>query len=41
MIQGIRAGLGMARLPWLSDVTPIAVNLQDAPLDFRDFRRAR
>ena len=24
IVQGIRAGLGMSRLPWLSDVTPIA-----------------
>jgi glycosyltransferase involved in cell wall biosynthesis len=24
IVQGIRAGIGMARLPWLSDVTPIA-----------------
>ena len=23
IVQGIRAGIGMARLPWLSDVTPI------------------
>jgi hypothetical protein len=30
VIQGIRAGLGMARLPWLSDATPIVS--QDAPL---------
>jgi glycosyltransferase involved in cell wall biosynthesis len=30
IVQGIRAGLGMARLPWLSNVTPIAA--QDAPL---------
>ncbi len=29
IIQGVRAGFGMARLPWLSDVTPIAS--QDAP----------
>lgn len=30
IIQGIRAGLGMARLPWLSDAAPIA--RKDAPL---------
>jgi len=30
IVQGIRAGFGMSRLPWLSDVTPIAS--QDAPL---------
>jgi GT2 family glycosyltransferase len=30
IVQGIRAGFGLARLPWLSDVTPIAS--QDAPL---------
>ncbi len=30
IVQGIRAGLGMSRLPWLSDVTPIAS--QGAPL---------
>ena len=28
--SGIRAGFGMARLPWLSDVTPIAS--KEAPL---------
>ena len=30
IVQGIRAGFGMARLPWLSDAPPIAN--QDAPL---------
>lgn len=30
IVQGIRAGFGMARLPWLSDVAPIIS--QDAPL---------
>jgi GT2 family glycosyltransferase len=30
IVQGIRAGFGMARLPWLSDVNPIAC--RDAPL---------
>jgi glycosyltransferase involved in cell wall biosynthesis len=30
IVQGIRAGFGMARLPWLSDVTPIGS--RDAPL---------
>jgi Glycosyl transferase family 2 len=30
IVQGIRAGFGMARLPWLSDATPIAS--QGAPL---------
>jgi hypothetical protein len=30
IVQGIRAGFGMARLPWLSDVPPITS--QDAPL---------
>src|SRR6202049_1183951 len=30
IVQGIRAGFGMARLPWLSDVTPIVSN--EAPL---------
>ena len=30
IVQGIRAGIGMARLPWLSDVTPIAS--PEAPL---------
>ena len=30
IVQGIRAGLGMARLPWLSEIAPIAS--QDAPL---------
>ncbi len=29
LVQGIRAGFGMSRLPWLSDVTPIAST--DAP----------
>src|SRR5579863_8055966 len=29
IVQGIRAGFGMARLPWLSDVTPNAS--RDAP----------
>ena len=29
IVQGIRAAIGMSRLPWLSDVTPIAS--QDAP----------
>jgi GT2 family glycosyltransferase len=30
IVQGIRAGFGMARLPWLSDVTPIPSS--EAPL---------
>jgi GT2 family glycosyltransferase len=30
IVQGIRAGFGMARLPWLSDVVPLAG--QEAPL---------
>ena len=39
IVQGIRAGIGMARLPWLSDVPPIAS--EDAPPVSDYFCRAR
>ena len=38
IVQGIRAGIGMARLPWLSDAPPIAS--MDVPFRFHYLCRA-